>query len=47
MPYVYVVKPALGVGEAAMPILGVVSKGLKKLARRKEYLQHVRHAIVG
>ena len=47
MPYAYGIARALGVCEAALPILGCVSKGLKKLTQGKEYLQNMRHAIVG
>ena len=43
MTYAYGVAHALGLGEAALPILRGVLKGLKKLAQGKEYLQNVKH----
>ena len=47
MPYLYGITHATGVGNQAMPILHAAGQGLKRLSEGKEYLQNVRHSIVG
>ena len=47
LPYLYGIAHATGVGNQAMPILHAAGQGLKRLSEGKEYLQNVRHSIVG